>query len=169
MQSFWVKRDATVGRDSLGTQGRRWCDNISGSLPPLTPNAKWSAAAGPHLVVRGELDAGEGGDAVEQQVGGLLEAAVGDEVHGLVDLQPVPAVPVPALIGNGKARDQQLPSSKHAQLPDCHMSCDEGKIGDMRDQWLNKTIIWMYVLDEASWRTKDEHRSGRWTKEMMSE
>lgn len=49
------------------------------------------------LVVH-ELVGGEGGDGVEEELGGLLEVPDGHAVQTLVDLQAVPAVPVAALL-----------------------------------------------------------------------
>lgn len=49
------------------------------------------------LVVH-ELVGGEGGDGVEEELGGLLEIPDGHAVQTLVDLQAVPAVPVATLL-----------------------------------------------------------------------
>lgn len=49
------------------------------------------------LVVH-ELVGGEGGDGVEEELGGLLEVPDGHAVQTLVDLQAVPAVPVATLL-----------------------------------------------------------------------
>ena len=59
------------------------------------------SAAESNLLVVHELVAGEGRDGLEEEVGGLAEVSDGHGVEAFVDLQPVPAIPVTALLHHG--------------------------------------------------------------------
>ena len=54
-----------------------------------------------YLLVVHQLVAREGGDGLEEKVGGFAEVTYGHRVEAFVDLQPVSAVPIAALLHHG--------------------------------------------------------------------
>jgi len=65
---------------------------------PLEGDHAHVDGVGDERLVVHELVGGEGGDGVEEELGGLLEVPDGHAVQALVHLQPVPPVPVAALL-----------------------------------------------------------------------